>query len=144
MTINSSPVLTGESAKAFIEEAERNDKLPTPTQTPEREAQLREMDRRSRELFDFLEEHQSETPSRFVEEATWRKENATWLRWSRKLAITLIAYMQDNGLKRADLAGRLGVSPQYVSKLLSGNENLSFKNVANIEDKLGISCLTMV
>ena len=34
MTINSSPVLTGESAKAFIEEAERNDKLPTPTQSP--------------------------------------------------------------------------------------------------------------
>ena len=30
MTINSSPVLTGESARAFIEEAERNSKLPTP------------------------------------------------------------------------------------------------------------------
>ena len=30
------------------------------------------------------------------------------------------------------------MSPQYVSKLLSGTENLSFKSVANIEDKLGI------
>ncbi|MDE5689022.1 MAG: helix-turn-helix transcriptional regulator [Paramuribaculum sp.] len=48
-----------------------------------------------------------------------------------------------NGLKRADLAARLGVSPQYVSKLLSGTENLSFKSVANIEDKLGISCFAM-
>lgn len=27
MTINSSPVLTGESARAFLEEAERNGKL---------------------------------------------------------------------------------------------------------------------
>ena len=54
MTINSSPVLTGESAKAFIDEAERNGKLPTPTLSPEREAQLREMDRRSRELFETL------------------------------------------------------------------------------------------
>lgn len=30
MTINSSPVLVGESAKAFLEEAERNGKLPPP------------------------------------------------------------------------------------------------------------------
>ncbi len=52
--------------------------------------------------------------------------------------------MQDNGLKRADLASKLGVTPQYVSKLLSGTENLSFKSIANIEDKLGISCLVMV
>lgn len=92
----------------------------------------------------FLEGHQSETPSRFAEEAAWRKENASWLRWSRQLAVTLIGYMQDNGLKRADLAARLGVSPQYVSKLLSGTENLSFKSIANIEDKLGISCFAMV
>lgn len=92
----------------------------------------------------FWEEHQSETPSQFTEEAAWRKENTGWLRWSRQLAITLIGYMQDNGLKRADLAARLGVSPQYVSKLLSGTENLSFKSVANIEDKLGISCFAMV
>lgn len=91
----------------------------------------------------FLEAHQSDTPSRFTEEAAWRKENASWLRWSRQLAVILIGYMQDNGLKRADLAARLGVSPQYVSKLLSGTENLSFKNVANIEDKLGITCFAM-
>lgn len=91
----------------------------------------------------FLEAHQSETPSRFVEEATWRNENASWLRWSRQLAVTLIGYMQDNGLKRADLALRLNVSPQYVSKLLSGKENLSFKSIANIEDKLGITCFAI-
>ena len=54
MTINSSPVLTGESARVFVEEAERNSKLPTPRLSPEREAQLREMDLRSRELFSSL------------------------------------------------------------------------------------------
>ncbi|MCM1067990.1 MAG: helix-turn-helix domain-containing protein [Muribaculaceae bacterium] len=91
----------------------------------------------------FLEAHQSDAPSRFVEEATWRQENASWLRWSRQLALTLIGYMQDNGMKRADLALKLGVTPQYVSKLLSGTENLSFKSIANIEDKLGISCLAI-
>lgn len=69
---------------------------------------------------DFLKSHQSEAPSRFVENAAWRKENASWLRWSRKVVLAIIDYMQENGLKRADVAKRLGVSPQYVSKLLSG------------------------
>lgn len=50
MTINSSPVLVGESAKAFIEAAERNNNLRTPRLTPEREAELREIDRKSREF----------------------------------------------------------------------------------------------
>lgn len=50
MTINSSPVLTGESARAFIEEAERNSKLPTPRLSAEREAQLVEFLRKSREF----------------------------------------------------------------------------------------------
>ncbi len=89
----------------------------------------------------FLESHKSGTSSRFAENAKWRKENAGWLRWSRKVALAIIDYMQANGLKRADIAERLGVSPQYVSKLLSGTENLSFKSIANIEEKLGINCL---
>lgn len=54
MTINSSPILTGESAKAFIEEAERNTKLPTPRLSPEREAQIREFEKRSREFYNKL------------------------------------------------------------------------------------------
>lgn len=90
-----------------------------------------------------LENNQSENPSLFVEEATWRRDNASWLRWSRQIAVNLIGYMQSNGLKRNDLAEKLGVSPQYVSRLLSGKENLSFKSIANIESKLGIVCLSL-
>lgn len=50
MTINSSPVLTGESAKAFVEEAERNGKLPTPRLSARREAELRNYERKCREF----------------------------------------------------------------------------------------------
>jgi transcriptional regulator with XRE-family HTH domain len=88
----------------------------------------------------FLEAHQSVAPSQFEEQAQWRRENASWLRWSRRIALALIDYMQEHELKRADLAERLGVSPQYVSKLLSGTENLSLKSVANIQDRLGVKC----
>lgn len=87
---------------------------------------------------EFLEAHMSETPSRFAEKAHRRRENAGWVRWSRQMGTMLIDYMQCNGLKRVELAARLGVSPQYVSRLLSGTENLSFKTLANIEEKLGL------
>lgn len=54
MTINSSPVLKGESALYFLEEAERNGALPTPLLSLEQEATLRETERRSREFYDLL------------------------------------------------------------------------------------------
>lgn len=89
----------------------------------------------------FLEAHQSEQPSTFVEDARWRKENEVWLKWSRGIALAIVDYMQANGLTRSDIAAKLGVSPQYVSRILSGNTNLSFKTIAEIESKLGVSCM---
>lgn len=50
MTINSSPILTGESARAFLEEVERNSKLPAPRLSPEREAQITDFLKKSREF----------------------------------------------------------------------------------------------
>lgn len=90
---------------------------------------------------EFLEAHQSETPSTFIEDAKWRQENEVWLRWSRGIALSIVDYMQENGLTRSDIANKLGVSPQYVSRILSGSTNFSFKSIAEIERKLGISCM---
>ncbi len=93
---------------------------------------------------DFLETNQSSTPSTFTEDAKWRQENEVWLRWSRSIALSIVDYMQENGLSRSDVAKKLGVSPQYVSRILSGNTNFSFKSIAEIERKLGISCMEAV
>ena len=67
----------------------------------------------------FLEARQSEQPSTFTEVAKWRQENEAWLRWSRSIALCIVDYMQENGLSRSDVANKLGVSPQYVSRILS-------------------------
>ncbi len=90
---------------------------------------------------DFLKAHQSETPSRFVEKAQWRRANSLWLKWSRSVAIRLIQYMESNGMSQKDLAECLGVSPQYVSRLLSGTVNFSFKSLAGLEEKLGVNMM---
>ena len=92
----------------------------------------------------FLEEHQSDTPSQFEEEARWRQENEIWLRMSRSVVLTIVDYMQENQLSRAEMAKILNVSPQYLSRILSGTENFSLKSIAKIEAALGVSCLKPV
>lgn len=54
MSINSGPVLTGESARRFIEQIEKNNKLPRYVLSEEREEELREVDRKSREFMASL------------------------------------------------------------------------------------------
>lgn len=93
---------------------------------------------------DFLEAHQSEKPSTFTEDAKWRQQNEVWLKWSRGIALSIVDYMQENNLSRSDIAEKLGVSPQYVSRILSGTTNFSFKSIAEIESKLGISCMEAI
>lgn len=86
----------------------------------------------------FLEKNLSSEPSTFAEESKWRQENEVWLKWSQGIAMKIIDYMQEHKLSRADIASRLGCSPQYVSKILSGHTNFSFKSIAEIEKCLNI------
>lgn len=86
----------------------------------------------------FFERNLSSKPSTFVEEAKWRQDNEVWLKWSQGIAMKIIDYMQEHNLSRADIASRLGCSPQYVSKILSGHTNFSFKSIAEIEKCLNI------
>lgn len=90
------------------------------------------------ETLKFLEGNLSSEPSAFAEEAKWRQDNEVWLKWSQSIAMKIIDYMQEHKLSRADIASRLGCSPQYVSKILSGRTNFSFKRIAEIEKCLNI------
>lgn len=93
---------------------------------------------------DLMKQHESKTPSRFQENAEWRRENREWLKWSRDVALSLVDYMETNGINRNGLAERLGVTPQYVSKMLSGKIYFSFKSIAEIENKLSIRLLSIM
>lgn len=81
----------------------------------------------------FLEEHQSETPSKWREEAEWRRKNREWLRYSQRIALLLLSYMKSEHLTQAAVAERMGCTQQYVSKILKGTENLTIETIAQIE-----------
>lgn len=87
---------------------------------------------------EFLEAHQSETPSTWREEAEWRRENASWLRHSQQIAVKVLLRMKELQLTQKALAERMNCTQQYVSKILKGRENLSLDTMTKLEDALQI------
>lgn len=75
----------------------------------------------------FLEANLSGDRSTFVDDAKWRRDNAAWLKLSHRISYAIMDYMQDNHKTRNDVAEELGVSPQFVSKILSGSHYMDLK-----------------
>lgn len=90
---------------------------------------------------EFLEAHQSKTPSAWREEAEWRRNNWSWLRHSQKIAVKVLLQMKQEGLTQKALAERMNCTQQYVSKILKGKENMSLDTLSKLEDALGISLI---
>ena len=82
---------------------------------------------------DYLEQHQSKTPSKWREEAEWRRKNKAWLRHSQRIAIAVLSYMKNENLTQTAMAERLNCTQQYVSKILHGSENLSLETITKLE-----------
>ena len=94
-----------------------------------------------KKTLEFLETHQSETPSKWREEAEWRRENWSWLRHSQKIAVKVLLQMKKEGLTQKVLAERMNCTQQYVSKILKGKENMSLDTLSRLENALGISLI---
>lgn len=90
---------------------------------------------------EFLESHKSKTPSKWREEAEWRRDNWSWLQHSQKIAVKVLIQMKQEGLTQKALAERMNCTQQYVSKILKGQENLSLDILSRLEDALGISLI---
>lgn len=81
------------------------------------------------------------------EESTWeikarkRLADKSWLKHSRRIALKLNFFLRDKKLKQKDLAELLNVSPQQVSKIIKGRENLTLETISKIENVLKIELL---
>ena len=96
-----------------------------------------------KETQQYLESHQSETPSKWREEAEWRRANHDWLRYSQCVAVLLLAYIKAENITQAVIAERMGCTQQYVSRILKGTENLTIETIAKIERATGMKLLTL-
>ena len=53
----------------------------------------------------------------------------------------VLAALKTQGLSQKELAERMGVSPQQVSKIVKGQENLTLETISKIEMVLGITII---
>ena len=64
-----------------------------------------------------------------------------WLDKSFKIAVCILSRLKELNWTQAHLAQELGVSPQQVSKLVKGTENLTLETMAGLERVLGITLI---
>ena len=86
-----------------------------------------------------LEQHEVKT--NWKEKAQWRRENRRWLKYSGFIAMAVMNRLEEQGLSQKDLAERMACSPQYVSKLLRGSENLTLDTISKLEECLDIDLI---
>jgi transcriptional regulator with XRE-family HTH domain len=80
--------------------------------------------------------------SRWSKEADYRIKNHKWLRYSGHIAMRVIAAMEEHpDMNQSKLAKAIGVSPQYISKLLKGHQNLSLETISKISEALGVELI---
>lgn len=85
---------------------------------------------------EFLMKNQSDTASKWREEAEYRRKTARWLRYSAMIALQVRDRMSQIGMTQVVLAEKLGCTQQHISMLLKGKNNLTLETIAKLEEAL--------
>ena len=83
--------------------------------------------------------------SNWLNDAKWRIENEAWLDKSAMIALRILREIRRqkpiNGMNQKLLAESMGVTPQYVNKVVKGQENLTLATIASLEKVLDIQLI---
>jgi transcriptional regulator with XRE-family HTH domain len=71
------------------------------------------------------------------------KANKAWLKKSMRIAVAILKVLRERKISQNTLAASLNVTPQYVNKILKGNENLTLETISKIEEILGIKLVSI-
>lgn len=94
-------------------------------------------------LKDKLRKITSNKPSNWKEKAHFRKNNP-WLReYSSKIARRVLSAIEENkDLNQVKLAESLSVSPQQISKIVKGQENLTLETIYKLSKALNFELIS--
>lgn len=95
-------------------------------------------------MLDKLQSVVSKEPSKWHEDAEFRFQNKQWLKRSQCVAFNILRTLRAKGLSQKDLADKLVVSPQLVSKWVKGKENFTFETIAKLEEALNIKLMSVM
>ncbi len=92
-----------------------------------------------------INEIASKEVSPWKAEAMERRKNRSWTDLSNRIAVRILREIRKqksiNGMTQKMLADEMGVSPQYINKVVKGKENLTLETISKIEEVLGITLL---
>ena len=81
--------------------------------------------------------------SNYLQNAKFRIENKKWLSYSSNIALRVLAALEESEeMTQKSLAEKVGVSSQYINKVLKGQENLSLQTIAKLSEALNIELIT--
>ncbi len=91
----------------------------------------------------FIEKLKSQSvkDENWLKEAEWRQANEDWLDISFAIAVKILRTLRERNMTQKDLAERLGLTPQYVNKIVKGQENLTLETICKIESALDINLI---
>jgi ribosome-binding protein aMBF1 (putative translation factor) len=84
----------------------------------------------------------SDQSSEWKAKALYRRQNREWLKKSALIAVSVLDALKAQNLSQKDLATRMNVSPQQISKIVKGQENLTLETISNLETALGIEIIS--
>lgn len=83
----------------------------------------------------------SEKDTYTEEKHNWRIANREWLRVSQRIAFDILEQLDALGWTQKTLAEKMGVSPQYVNKIVRGSENFTLETLVKLQTILDIPLL---
>ena len=90
---------------------------------------------------DKLNKIVSKESSKWIDKAEWQISNEDWLDKSTKIALKILRTIREKDITQIKLAELLNVSPQHISKIVQGKENLTLETISKIEKVLNITLI---
>lgn len=91
-----------------------------------------------------LQQIASKNTSDIVKDAQKRIANSAWQKHAQKIAIAVLISLKIQKITQKQLAKKVGVSAQYINKVVKGKQKLNLETIAKLETALDISLINIV
>ena len=81
---------------------------------------------------------QKNPPSKWRENLEYDKKNWGWLKMSSNVAFAVLEVLDHTNMSQVELANKMDVSRQQISRILRGQENLTIETISKLQTALGI------
>ncbi len=81
--------------------------------------------------------------ARWKKIAKWNREHAEAFDDFTIIATRILQTLKARGMTQKDLAEKLGVTPQALTRIVKGRQNLTLQSIRKIEQALEISLITV-